>query len=130
MAPSTLLQSSKWAVEESAVVLEPVEAAARAPAAGGSGPRGTPGARPRGNAQGRPAVFGTIDKVNGDVLTLTTSQGSATVNISTSTKVMVQKQGTADDLRAGARVMVTGDKQADGSINGNSIQVVAGQGAS
>lgn len=68
--------------------------------------------------------------MNGDVLTLTTSQGSATVNISTSTKVMVQKQGTADDLRAGARVMVTGDKQADGSINGNSIQVVAGQGAS
>lgn len=80
------------------------------------------------NGQPRRGTVGTIDKIEANVVTLTTSQGSAKVNVSKNTTILVQKQGTVDDLKAGAAVTVIGDKRGDGSINATSIQQVGGRG--
>ncbi|MBI2908583.1 MAG: hypothetical protein HYX92_13140 [Chloroflexi bacterium] len=74
-------------------------------------------------AQGR-GTTGTIDKVEGSVLTITTQQGPARVNMAKDATITAMKQVAADELKVGARILVTGDKQGDGSINATAIQLM------
>lgn len=75
------------------------------------------------------ATFGTVEKVDGNTITVTTQQGSTKVNLSQDTNIMAMQKASPSDIKAGARVTVTGDKQSDGSIKATSVQVLGDQAA-
>lgn len=77
----------------------------------------------------RPAASGTVEKVEGNVLTVTTRSGPVKVNIKQDTAISTMKRGTTEDLKAGERVTVSGEKQNDGSIAATSIQILPARSA-
>jgi hypothetical protein len=66
---------------------------------------------------------GTIASINGNILTLTTSQGQVTVNISSSTTIEKTAAGTAGDLNKGDSVTISGTADSSGNISATSITV-------
>lgn len=81
-----------------------------------------PGARAGG------AIVGTIEAVEGEVVVLTTQQGS--VRVKTTDTTLIEKLATVgvQELEKGERVTVTGSQNADGSVTARSIQSLrAGQ---
>jgi len=89
------------------------------------------------NSMGR-GVFGTIQTVAGDTLTVTGQSGPVKVKLSEKTAVQKRTAGSREttpgsrqDLKAGVRVTVQGPAGDDGTINAQTIQVLpAGTGQS
>lgn len=81
-------------------------------------------------------VFGTVQTVAGDTLTVTGQSGSVKVKLSEKTAIEKRMAGsreatagTRQDLKAGVRVAVQGPSGDDGTINAQTIQVLpAGRG--
>ncbi len=72
----------------------------------------------------RQRTSGTISKINGDILTLTTAQGQVTVKISSdNTTIQNVTTGTRADLRVGAYLMAIGPQDANGNISATSIMI-------
>jgi len=73
------------------------------------------------------ATTGTVEKVEGDVVTLKT-QGNTTVlvNIGNSTSIEKMAEGSLGDISIGANITVSGSKNADGSIEARSITIISG----
>jgi hypothetical protein len=71
------------------------------------------------------SASGTIAGINGNTLTLNTTQGEVTVNISSNTSIQKTIAGTLEDLQAGQFLTVTGMADAEGNINASSITVRA-----
>jgi len=84
--------------------------------------RGTPGL----GFSALNGAFGTVEKVEGNTLTITTSQGPVTVNLTEDTSIRVTSQAAPEDLKPGMQVAVVGDRKEDGSLNARTIQ--AGEG--
>ena len=76
---------------------------------------------------GSRATTGTVEKVEGDVVTLKT-QGNTTVlvNVSGSTSIQKTVEGSLADIATGDNITVSGNKNADGSIEAGSITIVSG----
>ena len=70
---------------------------------------------------------GTIASINGNTLTLTTSQGQATVNISSTTTIEKTAAGSVSDLIQGDFVTINGSPDSNGNVNATSIVVRQGQ---
>ena len=89
----------------------------------------TPPTSPRNG--GRRGASGTLTKINGDILTLTTSQGSVTVKIiSDNTTVQNVTADTLADLHEGQYLIATGSQDANGNVTATSIMIrPQGQGA-
>ncbi len=96
-------------------------------ASGSTTPQGMAGGQRRGQNQGqshrnRPVV-GTISSVSGDTTTVSTQQGDVKVKL-TGAKIEKTVDATADDLKAGERVMVTGEQDKDGSYTANAVEIL------
>jgi len=66
---------------------------------------------------------GTLASINGNTLTLTTSQGQVIVNVSSSTTIEKTVSGTASDLTQGYYVTISGTADSTGNINATSVIV-------
>ncbi len=98
----------------------PVQPPATAPAQ--VPPSSTPSPNTSASRQGMSAG-GTIANINGDTLTLNTTQGEATVNISSNTSIQKTIAGTLEDLQTGQFLTVIGTADAEGNIIASSITV-------
>jgi len=88
---------------------------------GGGGGFGGQGGGGFGGAGGN-ATIGTVQRVAGGTIYITTAQGDAvTVKTTSSTKIQLTAAGKATDLKAGTSVVVSGDKGADGTVNATSV---------
>jgi len=86
---------------------------------------GTPPAGQRfGQSQAGGGLTGTIEKVEGDTVILTTDEGSVTVKTSDTTLIEKTMSVGTKDLAIGDRVMVSGSKNDDGSYTARSIQTM------
>ncbi len=79
----------------------------------------------QGGAQGLPGrggLTGTIEKIEGNTLTINTAEGlPLQATIGANTTIQMSVQGTAKDLETGLRVTVVGQRGADGNVAATSI---------
>jgi len=84
-----------------------------------------------GNYTGIPsgigATVGTVEKVEGNIVTLNTRTGTTVlVDIGNSTSIQKMAEGSLADISAGVNITVSGNKNADGSIQARSITITSG----
>jgi hypothetical protein len=93
---------------------------------GGSGngnmPSGTPPSSQTSQNNGG-FTFGQITAVNGNTLTVTISQGSITVTISSDTTILKTVSGSISDLSAGQTVTVRGSQDSNGNVMAVDISI-------
>jgi hypothetical protein len=92
----------------------------------GVAPSGTPQAGLSGRQMLGGGLTGTIEKIEGDTVVLTTDDGSVQVKTSDTTLVEKTMSVNVADLEVGERVIVSGTKNDDGSYTARSIQSVRG----
>jgi len=92
----------------------------------GAAPSGTPQAGQRGTLLQGGGLMGTIEKIEGNTLVITTDDGEVRVQTSDTTLVEKTMSVNVEDLELGERVMVSGSKNEDGSYTARSIQSVRG----
>jgi hypothetical protein len=100
----------------------------RAGAAQAGAPAGAPGAPGggqggAGRGQGRPTT-GVIASIDGDTVVLTTPDGSVSVKLSDGTSLQKQVPAARDDLAPGQRVLVSGERDADGAVAASGVQIL------
>jgi Domain of unknown function (DUF5666) len=83
-----------------------------------------------GNYTGIPsgvsATVGTVEKVEGSLITLSTSTGTVLVHVDNSTSIQKMCEGTLSDISVGERITVAGQQRGDGSIDANNISITRG----
>ena len=90
--------------------------------------QGTPGASQGGGYGGRATnannfVAGQVQQISGNTITLTTNNGSLTVNAGDQTQVQKMDQATLSDIQAGQRITAQGSLQSDGTFTAQMIQI-------
>ena len=90
------------------------------------GASGTPQAGQRGIQALGGGLMGTIEKIEGNTVVITTDEGSVRVQTSDTTLVEKTMSVGVGDLKVGERVMVSGSKNDDGSYTARSIQSLRG----
>jgi hypothetical protein len=79
---------------------------------------------------GRGGTRGTVEALDGNVLTVKGSDGATTkVKVDDKTTIRKTVEGNRDDLKAGTTVMVAGDRAVDGTVSATSIQLSPAFGA-
>ncbi|MBX5158243.1 hypothetical protein HJB84_05480 [Rhizobium sp. NZLR1b] len=68
-------------------------------------------------------VSNAVKSVDGHTITLTYQSKEKTITIADGTPIVTLAPATKDDLKAGASVIVTGEKAADGSISASQVAV-------
>ncbi|MGD0351879.1 MAG: DUF5666 domain-containing protein [Dehalococcoidia bacterium] len=91
-----------------------------APPAGNRVPSNHSGTR---NPEQRQGAMGTLSKIDGNILTLTTSQGTATVSVDPDTTIQETVTGSISDLQEGQSLSVIGSRDANGNISATSIHI-------
>lgn len=92
---------------------------------GGPGFGGAPGTGSSGSSL--QTISGTISQVNGNSLVVTdTSSNDFTMTITSTTRMTQQQTATADDLRTGAIVTITGNANSQGVISASSVAILQG----
>ena len=90
----------------------------------GAASSGGPVIKTGGAAQGqRPGVTGTIERVDGETLTIATSDATVKVTLSDQTRIGKQTRIDPSDLKAGDRVLVAGEQRSETDYSATSIQV-------
>ncbi|HEX9897044.1 MAG TPA: hypothetical protein VGA85_05235 [Dehalococcoidales bacterium] len=79
---------------------------------------------------GRGGTIGTVGKIEGGIITLTTPTGSVSVITSSSTTVQKMDSGSITDIKIGDSISVSGESQDDGSIQATSIFINLNTGTS
>ena len=110
------IQSGELTPQEAAQLRQQAAAAA----GGGAGAAGGAGAGGGGFAAGR-ALQGTIEGIEGNVITLNTFQGPVQVTISSEATIQVTKTGAIADLSSGMTVAVTGERSDDGTFTAENV---------
>jgi outer membrane murein-binding lipoprotein Lpp len=72
------------------------------------------------------ATVGTVEKVEGSLITLKTSTDTVLVNTGNSTSIQKMAEGSLADISPGENITVSGNKNADGSIEARSITITSG----
>jgi len=75
---------------------------------------------------GSRGTVGTVEKVEGSLVTLNTSTGTVIINIGNSTTIQKMAEGSLADISPGESVTVSGNRNADGSIQARSITIISG----
>lgn len=84
---------------------------------------GTPGAF--GAGQNRQVVSGTISLISGNAVTISSSSGDDfIVNLTPTTRITTQLTVSANDLKSGEPVTITGLANAQGVINASSVSIL------
>jgi len=78
-----------------------------------------------GITSGFGATVGTVEKVEGNVITVKTSTGTILVNIGNSTSIQKMAEGSLADISTGENIAVSGSKNAEGSIEARSITITS-----
>ena len=91
------------------------------------GAQGTPGAGMQGGGRGRVSAD-KITAIDGNTITVSTSNGTVKVIASDTTYVQKYMSVTVAELEVGDTVVVSGSENADGSITARSIRVMTGLG--
>ena len=97
------------------------------PGGGGFGGGGGPGGGGFGGGArfgGGGGLTGTIERVDGNTITVNTSQGALLATIGEETTIQKTIEVTVSDLTEGVRVTVTGIRGEDGTVEANLIFVV------
>jgi hypothetical protein len=68
---------------------------------------------------------GTLAKIDGNTLTLTTTPGSVTVIVNADTTFRKTAIGTASEIKEGVLVFAVGEKEASGNITVTSIRILS-----
>lgn len=79
-----------------------------------------------GGLAGRGGTVGTVEKVEGSVVTVNTPQGAVRVVVDSSTSIQKTAAGRLEDLSAGESITVSGERNADGSIQATNILITPG----
>lgn len=74
--------------------------------------------------------MGTVEKIEGGVITVKTLTGSISVITSSSTTVQKMGSGNLTDIKTGDSITISGESKADGSIQATSIFITPNTGAS
>ena len=77
-----------------------------------------------GTGGGGGGLFGTIETIEGDTLTINTARGPLQADVGPETTIQLFTDGTLADLEAGMQVTVTSERAADGTVVATSITVV------
>lgn len=96
------------------------ETAAEAP---GQGRGGGETASPRRAPEGRPPTTGTVERLEGTILIVSTPNGPARVALD-GAQIQKLTAGSVEDLKAGARVLISGERRDDGTVAARSIQIL------
>ena len=88
---------------------------------GGGGFRGDDGFGGRGRLGG--GLTGTIDSIDGVIITLDTAQGPLSAILSADTTVQMFVEGASSDLELGMRVSVTGRRADDGTVEAATVLI-------
>ena len=75
-------------------------------------------------AMGVPPLFGSIESVSGNVITIDTQQGPLPVTLDDETFISQTKQGTAEDLEVGMQVTAFGPSGEDGTIEAQVVNTL------
>ena len=86
---------------------------------GGGGPGG--GGR---RFADRAGMTGTIERIEGNIVTLNTPQGPLEATIGEDTAIQMFAEGTLSDLLTGARITVTGERGREGTVVATSVLVI------
>ena len=73
---------------------------------------------------GRGGLTGTIDQIQGNTITLNTSQGPLQALVRDDTTIQIFTEGSVADLESGLRVTVVGQIGEDGTVAATSIVVI------
>jgi hypothetical protein len=87
------------------------------------GQRGTPAPGDFAAGLGRNTMAGTIEKIEGDTMTVNTQQGPLTVKLTADVPVQKTTQTTIKDLSAGMQVTVMGQRDESGTLQASTIVV-------
>jgi hypothetical protein len=79
-----------------------------------------------GITSGIGATVGTVEKVEGNAITIRTTTGAVLVNIGNSTSIQKMTEGSLADISTGESITVSGNKNADGSIDARTIIITSG----
>lgn len=79
-----------------------------------------------GGLMGSGGTMGAVEKVEGNVVTLTTRDGPISVLVGNSTTIQKMEEGDLDDISTGKNITVSGEQNEDGSINATDIFIVPG----
>lgn len=112
------IQSGELTPQEIAQLRQQV--AGGAGGAGAGAAAGGPGGAGGGFAAGR-ALQGTIEGIEGNVITLNTFQGPIKVTIASEATIQVTKAGAIGDLSNGMTVAVTGERSDDGTFTAENV---------
>lgn len=74
-----------------------------------------------GGLFGSGGTVGTVEKIEGNILTLTTPQGSVRVIIADDTPIQKMGEGSLSDISIGERITVSGEQKDDGSIEATNV---------
>ena len=77
-----------------------------------------------GTGGGGRGLFGTIETVEGDTLTINTQRGPLQAAVGSETTIQLFTDGTLADLAAGMQVTVVSERADDGSVVATSITVI------
>jgi hypothetical protein len=91
-----------------------------ASASGGAAGSASPSAAARGAGGG---TAGQLVQVNGNLLTLSTSSGDASVAYSGATSITATSTGSAGDIVAGSCVVIVGQKDSTGAVTASSVRL-------
>ncbi len=102
-------------------------------AAGDAGAAGAAGAsRAGGNSfgSGGSGISGTVQKIDGNTLTITTQSGGSTqVTLSDNTSIRKTTEASRNELAQDVAVVILGQQGSGGNLAASSIQIVAADGA-
>ena len=88
------------------------------------GSEGQSGAGGFAGAMGVPPLFGSIESVSGNVITIDTQQGPLPVTLDEETIISQTKQGTIEDLEVGMQVTAFGPSREDGTIEAQVVNTL------
>ncbi len=74
----------------------------------------------------RPVANGPVEKVEGNLITIKAQEGSVKVNVLDGTAIRKTVTAALTDVKAGENVVVTGERQSDGTVTASTVQLGAG----
>ena len=116
------IQSGEITQEELAELREQFQGQGGA-AGGGGGFAGGGGAFGGRGFGGGGGLVGTIEKIEGNVLTVNTQQGPLLATIGADSTIRMFSEGTLADLLTGTRVTVTGQRGEDGTVQATLVLI-------
>ena len=78
----------------------------------------------------RPVANGPVEKVEGNLITIKAQEGSVKVNVPDGVTIRKTVTAALTDVKAGENVVVTGERQSDGTVTATTVQLGAGGAAS